>query len=132
MVTRESTFQIKTLNPECTCSLTVQSSPVILAYMANRHLEDSSRNPDWEVLGVHHHVMQQISVDLSLSQVYKSRKTTRGLIIGNEEQQYSLMYRSLLCRGHNISFVKISIHLVVVTIFSKLLSYQFFTSQNKI
>ena len=35
--------------------------------------------------------MQQISVDLSLSQVYRSRKAARGLVTGNEEQQYSLL-----------------------------------------
>ena len=35
--------------------------------------------------------MQQISIDLSLSQVYRSRKVARGLITGNEEQQYSLL-----------------------------------------
>ena len=35
--------------------------------------------------------MQQISVDLSLSQVYRSRKVARGLITGNEETQYGLL-----------------------------------------
>ena len=35
-------------------------------------------------------------------------------------------------RGHDISFVKILRHVAVVTIFSKLLSNQFFTSQNKV
>ena len=35
--------------------------------------------------------MQQISVDLSLSQLYRSRKVARGLIIGNEEAQYGLL-----------------------------------------
>ena len=34
--------------------------------------------------------MQQISFDLSLSQVYRSSKAARGLITGNEEQQYGL------------------------------------------
>ena len=35
--------------------------------------------------------MQQISVDLSINQVYRSRKAARGLIIGNEEAQYGLL-----------------------------------------
>ncbi|KAK9993015.1 hypothetical protein SO802_022718 [Lithocarpus litseifolius] len=35
--------------------------------------------------------MQKISVDLSISQVYRSRKTARGLITGNEEAQYGLL-----------------------------------------
>ena len=60
MVTRECTFQIKTLNLKCTCPLTFQNSQVISTYVANRYLKDFSRNPTWEVLGVQHHVMQQI------------------------------------------------------------------------
>ncbi|XP_075633372.1 uncharacterized protein LOC142605823 [Castanea sativa] len=35
--------------------------------------------------------MQQNSVDLSISQVYRSRNAVRGLIIGNEEAQYGLL-----------------------------------------
>ena len=80
MVTKECTFEIRTLNPECTCPLSFQNGQVTLAYVANRYLEDFSKNPNWEVLGVKHHL-----VDLSLSQVYRSRKVARGLIIGNEE-----------------------------------------------
>ena len=60
MVTRECTFQIKTLNLKCTCPLTFQNSQVISTYVANRYSKDFSRNPTWEVLGVQHHVMQQI------------------------------------------------------------------------
>nr|POF14755.1 hypothetical protein CFP56_43602 [Quercus suber] len=82
---------IKTVNLECTCPLTFQNSQVTSTYVANMYLEDFSRNPNWEVSGVQHQVMQQISIDLSLSQVYRSRKAARGLIIGNEEQQYSLL-----------------------------------------
>ena len=60
MVTRECTFQIKTLNLKCTCPLTFQNSQVISTYVANKYSKDFSRNPTWEVLGVQHHVMQQI------------------------------------------------------------------------
>ena len=35
--------------------------------------------------------MQKISIDLSLSRVYRSRKAARGLITGNEEAQYGLL-----------------------------------------
>ena len=42
---------------------------------------------------------------------------------------YDLLWK---CHGHSISFVKMLRHLVVFTIFSKLLGCQFFTSQNKI
>ena len=85
MVIGQCTFETKTLNPEYTYPLTFQNGQVTSAYMANRYLEDFSKNPNWEVLGVKHHVMQQISVDLSLSQVYRLRNADRGLIIGNEE-----------------------------------------------
>ncbi|XP_075640506.1 uncharacterized protein LOC142612280 [Castanea sativa] len=89
-MTGECTFEIKTLNPECTCPLTFQNGQVTSAYVANKYLEDFRKNPNWEVLGVKHHVMQQILVDLSLSQVYRSRKAARGLITKNEEAQYGL------------------------------------------
>ena len=44
--------------------------------------------------------MQQIFIDLTLSQVCRSRKATRGLIIGNEEAQYGLLrdYAELIRR----------------------------------
>ena len=85
MVTRECTFKIKTLYPECTCPLTFQNGQITLAYVANRYLENFGKNPNWKVSGVKHHVMQKISVDLSISQGYRSRKAARGLITGNEE-----------------------------------------------
>ena len=57
MVIGECTFEIKTLNPECTCPLTFQNGQVTLAYVANRYLEDFSKNTNQEVSGVKHHVM---------------------------------------------------------------------------
>ena len=53
--------------------------------MAKRYLEDFDKNPTREVSGVKHHVMQKISIDLSLSQAYRSRKVVKGLITGKEE-----------------------------------------------
>ncbi|XP_075663241.1 uncharacterized protein LOC142632788 [Castanea sativa] len=91
MVTRECTFKIKTLYPKCTCPLTFQNGQVTSAYMANKYLEDFGKNPNWEVSSVKHYVMQQISVDLSISQVYRSRKAARGLITGNKKAQYGLL-----------------------------------------
>ena len=85
------TFEIKTLNPKCTYPLSFQNEQVTSTYIANRYLEDFSKNSNLEVSGVKHHVMQQISIDLSLSQVYRLRKIARGLITGNEESQYSLL-----------------------------------------
>ena len=87
----ECTFEIKTLNVKCTRPLAFQNGQVTLAYVANRYLKDFSKNPNWKVSSVKHHVMQQISIDLSLSQVYRSRKAARGLITGNEEAQYGLL-----------------------------------------
>ena len=87
----ECKFEIKTLNVKCTRPLTFQNGQVTLAYVANRYLKDFSKNPNWKVSSVKHHVMQQISSDLSLSQVYRSRKVARGLITGNEKAQYGLL-----------------------------------------
>ena len=46
------------------------------------------------------HVMQKISIDLSLSQVYRSRKAARELITGNEEAQHGLLrdYADMILR----------------------------------
>ena len=52
MVTGECIFEIKMLNPKCTCPLTFQNGQVTSAYVANRCLEDFSKNPNWEVSGV--------------------------------------------------------------------------------
>ena len=60
MVIEECIFEIKTLYPECTCPLAFQNRQVTSAYMANKYLEDISKNPNWKVSGVKHHVMQHI------------------------------------------------------------------------
>ena len=57
MVTRECTFEIKTLYLECTCPLTFKNGQVTSAYVAKRYLEDFGKNSNWEVSGVKHHVM---------------------------------------------------------------------------
>ena len=57
-VTGECTFEIKTLNPECTCPLTFQNGQVTSIYVTNKYLEDFSKNPNWEVLSVRHYVLQ--------------------------------------------------------------------------
>ena len=68
--------------------------------MAKRYLEDFGKNPNWEVSGVKNHMMQKISVDLNISQVYRSRKAAKGLITGNEEAQYGLLrdYAEMILR----------------------------------
>ena len=80
--------------------LTFKNGQVTSAYVAKRYLEDFGKNPNWEVSGVKNHMMQKISVDLSISQVYRSRKAARGLIIGNEEAQYGLLrdYAEMILR----------------------------------
>ena len=80
--------------------LTFKNGQVTSTYVAKRYLEDFGKNPNWEVLGVKHHVMQNILIDLNLSQVYRSRKAARGLIIGNEEAQYGLLrdYAEIILR----------------------------------
>ena len=80
--------------------LTLKNGQVTSAYVAKRYLEDFDKNPNWEVSGVKHYVMQKISIKLSLSQVYRSRKAARGLITGNEKAQYGLLrdYAEMILR----------------------------------
>ena len=91
MVTEECTFEIKILYTKCTYPQTFQNGQVTSAYVANKYLQDFGKNYNWEVSCVKHHVMQKISVDLSISQVYRSRKAARGLITENEEAQYAYL-----------------------------------------
>ena len=100
MVTGECTFEIKTLYPKCTCPLTFKNRQVTSAYVVKRYFEDFGKNPNWEVSGVKHYVMQKISIDLSLSQVYRSSKAARRLITGNEKARYGLLrdYAEMILR----------------------------------
>ena len=87
------TFQIKTLTDECTCPKSFKNSQAISAYVAKRFIEDFSKNPNWEVSGVHNHLMQNLSIDLSVNQVYwsKGKAKAKNLINGDEQLQYGVL-----------------------------------------
>ena len=44
-----------------------------------------------EVSGVHNHVMQILSIDLSVNQVYSSKRKTKDFINGDEQLQYGVL-----------------------------------------
>ena len=44
-----------------------------------------------EVSGVHNHVVQILSVDLSVNQVYRSKRKTKDLINEDEQLQYGVL-----------------------------------------
>ena len=87
-ISRELTFQIKTMVPTCTCGRTFKHSQVTSTYVARKYLDDFNRNPDWAVSGVKHRVMQDVSVDLSINQVYRTKRKVREFILGDEMLQY--------------------------------------------
>ncbi|KAL0008842.1 hypothetical protein SO802_010344 [Lithocarpus litseifolius] len=87
-VSGELTFQIKTWIPECTCPRTLQNSQVTLAYFARKYMQDFSKNPNWTIEGVKHYVKDKLEVDISVSQVYRSKRKAIDLIIGDEQLQY--------------------------------------------
>ena len=41
--------------------------------------------------GVHNHVMQSLSVDLSVNQVYRSKRKAKDFINGDEQLQYGVL-----------------------------------------
>ena len=41
--------------------------------------------------GVYNHVMQNLSVDLSVNQVYRSKRKAKDLINGDEQLQYGVL-----------------------------------------
>ncbi|XP_050263959.1 uncharacterized protein LOC126708197 [Quercus robur] len=90
-ISGELTFQIKTLTDDCTCSKSFKNSQATSAYVAKRFIEDFSKNPNWEVSGVHNYVMQNLSVDLSVNQVYRSKRKAKDLINGDEQLQYGVL-----------------------------------------
>ena len=90
-ISGELTFQIKTLTDDCTCPKSFKNSQATSAYVAKRFIEDFSKNPNWEVSGVHNHVMQNLSVDLSVNQVYRSKRKAKDLINGDEQLQYGVL-----------------------------------------
>ena len=90
-ISGEITFQIKTLTDDYTCPKSFKNSQAISAYVAKRFVEDFSKNPNWEVSGVYNHVMQNLSVDLSVNQVYRSKRKAKDLINGDEQLQYGVL-----------------------------------------
>ena len=85
------TFQIKTLTDDYTCPKSFKNNQATSADVAKRFIEDFSKNPNWEVSGVHNHVMQNLSVDLSVNQVYRSKRKTKDFINGDEQLQYGVL-----------------------------------------
>lgn len=90
-ISGKPTFQIKTLTDDCTCPKSFKNSQATLAYVVKRFIEDFSKNPNWEVSGVHNHVMQNLSVDLSVNQVYRSKRKAKDFINGDEQLQYGVL-----------------------------------------
>ena len=90
-ISGELTFQIKTLTDNCTCPKSFKNNQAISAYVTKRFIEDFSKNPNWEVSGVHNHVMQNLSADLSVNQVYRLKRKAKDFINGDEQLQYSVL-----------------------------------------
>ena len=65
--------------------------PSNITYVAKRFIEDFRKNPNWEVSGVHNHVMQNLFVDLSVNQVYRSKRKAKDLINGDEQLYYGVL-----------------------------------------
>ena len=76
---------------DCTCLKSFKNSQATSVYVAKRFIEDFSKNSNWEVSGVHNHVMQNLSVDLSINQVYRSKRKANDLINGDEQLQYGVL-----------------------------------------
>ena len=81
-ISGELTFQIKTMVPTCTCGRTFKHSQVTFTYVARKYFDDFNENPDWAIFGVKHRVMQDVSMDLSINQVYKIKRKAREFILG--------------------------------------------------
>ncbi|XP_023919987.1 uncharacterized protein LOC112031528 [Quercus suber] len=87
-LSRELTFQIKTFNPVCTCPRSFKHSQVTASYVAQKFMQEFDKNPNWKVADVQHHVKQALEVDISYSQVYRTKRKATDLITGDEQLQY--------------------------------------------
>ena len=76
---------------DCTYPKSFKNSQATSAYIAKRFIEDFSKYPNWEVSGVHNHVMQNLFVDLSVNQVYRSKRKVNDLINGDKQLQYGVL-----------------------------------------
>ena len=75
----------------CTCPKSFKNSQTTSAYVAKRFIENFSKNPNWEVSGIHNHVMQNLFVNLSINHVYRSKRKANDLINGDEQLQYGVL-----------------------------------------
>ena len=57
-------------------------------YVVKKYMQDFSKNPNWTIVGVQHNVRSSIFVDISVSQVYRSKRKAIDLITRNEQLQY--------------------------------------------
>ena len=56
--------------------------------MVRKYLDDFNKNLDWAISSVKRRVMQDVSVDLSINQVYRAKRKAREFILGDERLQY--------------------------------------------
>ena len=78
----------KTMVPTCTCGRTFKHSQVTSIYVVRKYLDDFNKNLDWTISSVKRRVMQDVTVDLSINQVYRAKRKAREFILGDERLQY--------------------------------------------
>jgi len=74
--------------PICTCGRTFKHSQVTSTYVARKYLDDFNKNLDWAIFGLKHQVMQDVSVDLSINQLYRAKRKAKEFILGDKRLQY--------------------------------------------
>ncbi|XP_075663102.1 uncharacterized protein LOC142632612 [Castanea sativa] len=65
--------------PTCICKRTFKHSQVTSTYVTRKYLDGFNKNPDWEISGVKHRVMLDMSMDLSINQVYRAKRKANEL-----------------------------------------------------
>ena len=50
--------------------------------MARKYLDDFNKDPNWAISGMKHRVMQDVSVDLSINQVYRAKRKAKNVHTG--------------------------------------------------
>ena len=79
------------MTDDYSCLKSFKNNQATSVYVAKRFIKDFSKNPNWEVSDVPNHVMQNLSINLSVNQVYRSQRKTKDLINGDEQLQYGVL-----------------------------------------
>nr|XP_027085091.1 uncharacterized protein LOC113707127 [Coffea arabica] len=87
----ENTFQIKTLSKEHTCGRVFHNRNMTSKLATRLFVDEVRKTPSMTVQELMTRVTEELNVDFSLKQGYRTMKKVRDIIEGSHEKQYALL-----------------------------------------